>query len=178
MKSICIVGLGNPPPCQQDSNHNIGFITADLIRNQLELLDYKNKFGGLFSLNYIEGVNIILFKPMSFMNNSGESLRQLVNFYKIPSQCIVVIHDDIDLSISTIKIKKGGGSGGHNGIRSIDKHIGNDYWRIRIGVGRPKNKEDVSNYVLSKTTLQKENLQHIPLKIKNFIRTGEFHSNQ
>lgn len=144
-----IAGLGNVGDKYKLNRHNIGFMIIDTIFDQSYFSDFFQKFNGLISEGKIDNEKVILCKPSTYMNRSGYCLQPLAQFYKIPKDNIFVIHDDIDLLEGNIRIKKGGGSGGHNGIKSIDQQIGNDYWRIRIGVGYPFSKDQVSDYVLS-----------------------------
>lgn len=149
---LCIIGLGNPGQEYFKTRHNIGFSTLDLIVQRFSLPDFKinKKFRAEISVGEIGGRKIILCKPQTYMNLSGEAAILLRQYYKIPNDNVLVFHDDLDLESGVIKIKKGGGSGGNNGLKSLDQHLGNDYWRIRIGIGRPEFKGDVSNYVLGK----------------------------
>ena len=146
-----VVGLGNPGAEYAATRHNVGFMAADEIHRRYNFSPFKAKFNGLIAEGNIEGEKVYLLKPQTFMNLSGNSVVQAANFYKILPQNIVVIHDDMDLPTDKIKAKLGGGSGGHNGIKSIDSHITPNYNRIRIGVGHPagKNEESVVNHVLS-----------------------------
>ena len=140
-----IVGLGNPGPKYKNNRHNIGFMVVDYLINHLNPLPINKKEfkGELFKIK-----DILLLKPTTYMNLSGESVKAVKNFYKIKNCNIIVIHDDLDLPFGAIRFKKGGSSGGHNGLKSIDSMIGNDYIRIRIGIGRPKEKHEVIRFVL------------------------------
>jgi len=140
-----IVGLGNIGREYENTRHNIGFIAVDKIIFNLNYFSINKKEfkGSLFKVN-----NFLFLKPSTYMNLSGESVIAVKHFYKIDNNDIIVIHDDLDLKLGALKFKKGGSSGGHNGLKSIDKHIGNDYYRIRIGIGRPEKKSEVLNYVL------------------------------
>lgn len=141
-----IVGLGNPGTKYEKSRHNIGFMVVDEIINNLSLsLITKKEFKGLL----YKDKNLLLLKPTTFMNLSGLSVAAVKNFFKIENDKIVVIHDDIDLCFGAIRFKKDGGNGGHNGLKSIDEHIKNDYIRVRIGIGKPKDKSQIASYVLS-----------------------------
>ena len=146
MKNLkLVVGLGNPGEKYKLNRHNIGFLAIDYLINEFETFEISSKFKGiLFKCN-----NFLFLKPTTFMNLSGESVVLVKNFYKIANGNIIVIHDDLDLKLGALKFKRGGSSGGHNGLKSIDKYIGNDYYRIRIGIGRPERKEEVIDYVLS-----------------------------
>ncbi len=141
-----IVGLGNPGSKYKNNRHNIGFMVIDKLIDDLKPTPInKSSFKGeLYKFQ-----NLLFLKPLTFMNLSGESVAAVKNFYKIKNSHIVVIHDDLDLPFGAIRFKIGGSSGGHNGIKSIDSKIKNDYIRVRIGIGRPKDKRDVVSYVLS-----------------------------
>ena len=139
-----IVGLGNIGDKYKLNRHNVGFLAVDYLLDEFSASKISFSKGDLFKAQ-----DFLFLKPSTFMNNSGESVVLVKNFYKIDNENIIVIHDDIDLKLGALKFKRGGSSGGHNGLKSIDKHIGNDYYRIRIGVGRPEKKEEVVNYVLS-----------------------------
>lgn len=145
-----VVGLGNPGLNYAYTRHSVGFMCVDHLSYALGFPEFKEKFDSLYTDKIIESTDkIFIQKPQTFMNLSGRAVAQIVSFYKIPSQNVFVIHDDLDINPLKIKIKFGGSSGGHNGIRDIDKAIGNEYWRIRIGIGRPPIKTEVANYVLS-----------------------------
>ena len=147
--TLCFIGLGNPGTVYKDTRHNIGFAIIDALVNRLQLQKFHTKFSGkILHAHYLEK-KIILFKPELFMNNSGEAVRKLVLFYKLALQDIMVIHDDLEIAAQRVRIKCGGGSGGHNGIKSITNSIGSDYWRFRIGIGRPLY-DDVAEYVLKR----------------------------
>lgn len=157
-----VVGLGNPGAEYAATRHNVGFMAADEIHSRYNFSPFRSKFSGLIAEGQIEGEKVYLLKPQTFMNLSGNSVVQAANFYKILPENIVVIHDDMDLPTEKIKAKRGGGSGGHNGIKSIDSCITPDYNRIRIGVGHPLNKseENVVNHVLSAfSKTDKENIE-------------------
>ena len=162
-----IVGLGNPGKEYEKNRHNIGFLAVDYLIDEFNASKISSKFKGEL---YKNG-NYLFLKPLTFMNLSGESVRGVKDFYKIDNDDIIVIHDDIDLNIGALKFKKGGSSGGHNGLKSIDKHIGNDYWRVRIGVGRPERKEEVVNYVLS--NFSNEELSCIEKNFENIKKAIE-----
>ena len=144
-----IVGLGNAEPKHTWNRHNVGFMIVDGIAQCFNLASYRNQFAGLTTHGDINGERVIILKPTTFMNESGRSVGQAQRFFKLSLEQIVVVHDDIDLEPGKIRVKKGGGPGGHNGLKSIDSHIGLNYRRIRIGVGRPSDKQMVSNFVLS-----------------------------
>ena len=146
-----VVGLGNPGAEYAATRHNVGFMAADEIHRRYNFLPWRAKFDGLIAEGEIGGEKVYLLKPQTYMNLSGNSVVKAAHFYKILPQNIVVIHDDMDLPCNKLKAKIGGGSGGHNGIKSIDAAISPNYNRIRLGVGHPQNKseENVVNHVLS-----------------------------
>ena len=157
-----VVGLGNPGAEYVATRHNVGFMAADEIHHRYNFSPFKSKFSGLIAEGNIAGEKVYLLKPQTFMNLSGNSVVQAANFYKILPQNIIVIHDDMDLPTNKIKAKLGGGSGGHNGIKSIDACITPKYNRVRIGVGHPTDKsgENVINHVLSGfSKADKENIE-------------------
>ena len=145
-----VVGLGNPDKEYQATRHNVGFMAADKIFRRHGFSDFKKKAQGLVAQGEIAGEKVLLVKPMTYMNLSGNCVAELVNFYKLQPKNIIVIHDEMDLSVGQIKVKNGGGAAGHNGLKSIDSQIGNTYNRIRIGISRPQQKEQVIDWVLSK----------------------------
>lgn len=145
---ILLVGLGNPGLEYEFNRHNVGFRVIDSIAEKFDVSFKKmTQFAKVGSFSFGE-LKFIIAKPLTFMNLSGRAVRFLIDFYKIPISNLFVFHDDIDLTFGRIKIKNGGGNGGHNGLKSIDSLIGTNYWRIRIGVGRPEHKSEVSSYVL------------------------------
>ena len=143
-----IVGLGNPGSRYARNRHNIGFMTAAAIARRYGFAPFRSRFKGELAEGIIAGEKRLLLCPQTFMNASGEAVLAAMSFYKIPPGDIVVIHDEIDLRPGKVRVKRGGGAAGHNGLRSIDALIGTDYWRIRIGVGHPGVKELVQPYVL------------------------------
>ncbi len=146
---MLIVGLGNPGKEYLTTRHNIGFLAVDSIAQASSLtFSNNNKFRSLVATGEITGHKVILAKPTTFMNLSGEAVQLICHYYKIPITNVIVIHDDIDLELGQVKIKSGGGHAGHNGLKSIDHCCSKDYWRVRIGVGRPKTEHEVSHYVL------------------------------
>ncbi len=155
---LLLVGLGNPTKEYMHNRHNVGYMIIDQLVAAYDFSPYKNKFSGKFTSGFIATHKIILFKPATYMNNSGICLRDLVNFYQIKLEDIIVFHDDLDLPVAKIKLKKAGGSAGHNGIKSIDQHLGNQYWRLRIGIARPIYKEQVASYVLSDFNAQEKEI--------------------
>ena len=142
------VGLGNPTPDSENNRHNIGFKIIDAINRKFGLSKQKPKFKGLLTTGNINEKKIYAIKPLTFMNNSGICIRELIEYFKIDAQNVIVFHDDLDIDFGKIKTKFGGSSAGHNGIESIDKFIGKDYSRVRIGISKPKTKIAVTDYVL------------------------------
>ena len=145
---LLFVGLGNPTPDSTDNRHNIGFKMIDAINQKFSLSKQKPKFKGLLTTGNINGKKVYAIKPLTFMNNSGICIRELIEYFKIDAEDIIVFHDDLDIDFGKIKAKFGGSSAGHNGIESIDKFIGKDYSRVRVGIGHPKEKKRVNNHVL------------------------------
>ena len=145
---ILFVGLGNPTPDSENNRHNVGFKIIDCINKKFNLSKQKPKFKGLLTTGNIANKKVYAIKPLTFMNNSGICIRELIEYFKIDAQDVIVFHDDLDVEFGKIKTKFGGSSAGHNGVASIDKFIGKDYSRVRIGIGKPKNSMEVSDYVL------------------------------
>ena len=145
---LLFVGLGNPTQDSENNRHNVGFKIIDSINKKFGLSKQKPKFKGLLTTGNIGNQKIYAIKPLTFMNNSGICIRELIEYFKIDAEDVIVFHDDLDVEFGKIKAKFGGSSAGHNGIASIDKFIGKDYSRVRIGIGKPKNGIEVSDYVL------------------------------
>ncbi len=143
-----IVGLGNPGKKYQNNRHNIGAMALEAIARQHGFPPFKQKFKGLFCDGTIEGNRVGLLFPQTYMNKSGDSVRAAVQFYKLSPSDVSVIYDELDLNPGKVRIKTGGGHGGHNGLRSIDPQIGKDYQRVRLGIGHPGSKERVTSHVL------------------------------
>ncbi len=143
------VGLGNPGENYSKNRHNIGFMAIDAIVNRHGRSSWKKKFQGLATEVTLNGEKLIFLKPSTFMNLSGQSVSEASRFYKLQSSEIFVFHDELDLPFMRIKTKTGGGHAGHNGLRSIQQHLGPDYFRVRIGVGHPGEKAKVASYVLN-----------------------------
>ncbi len=173
-----VVGLGNPGKDYVNTRHNIGFMAADEIHSRYKFSSFKNKFDALAAEGQISSEKVLLLKPQTFMNLSGNAVVKAALFYKVLPENIIVIHDDIDLSIGQLKAKRGGGTGGHNGLKSIDSHITPDYNRIRIGVGHPASKgSEVADYVLgpfSKTEEEiiKKEIALMPEAVEILIKNG------
>lgn len=165
-KPVLIVGLGNPGTEYSGTRHNVGFMAVDSLAPSDSV--WKKEKNALTSRVEIDGYKVIFVKPQTFMNNSGDAVGPLMAFYKIPLENIVVIHDDMDLKLGTIREKVGGSSAGHNGIKSIDNAIGKEYRRIRIGIGHPRDFEspiDPVDWVLGK--FDAEQLKQIKSAIKS-----------
>jgi PTH1 family peptidyl-tRNA hydrolase len=154
-----IVGLGNPGPEHQVTRHNVGFWFVDLLarRHGAEFRDYR-KYSGETARITIEGQELILLKPTTYMNRSGLSVRQISDFYKIVPDDILVAHDELDLPAGSVRLKHGGGHGGHNGLRDTIAHVGENFWRLRLGIGHPGNKADVIDYVLTRAPRVEEDV--------------------
>lgn len=144
-----LVGLGNPGDKYSDNRHNIGFMAVDAIAREYNFPPFKAKYNGLLSEGRIGDDKVAILKPETFMNDSGKSVGAAARFYKIPPNHIMVFHDELDLTPAKIRVKIGGGNAGHNGLRSIDAHLGTpDYGRVRLGIGHPGDKDRVHGYVL------------------------------
>lgn len=146
---LLFVGLGNPGARYAGHRHNIGFMAIDRMAHAHAIGPFRSRFGGLFAEGTIGGERAILLKPSTFMNDSGRSVGEAARFHKIDPGHIVVFHDELDLAPGKLRVKTGGGNAGHNGLRSITAHLGNDYRRIRLGIGHPGDKSLVHYYVLS-----------------------------
>ena len=145
---LLFVGLGNPTPDSENNRHNVGFKIIDSINKKFSLSKQKPKFKGLLTTGKVGEEKVYAIKPLTFMNNSGICIREVIEYFKIDAEDVMVFHDDLDIDFGKIKAKFGGSSAGHNGIESIDKFIGKDYSRIRIGIGKPTENVEVSDYVL------------------------------
>ena len=155
-----IVGLGNPTKQYEGTRHNVGFETIDRIaaENQIRVEEKKHK--ALYGSGYIEGEKVILAKPQTFMNLSGESVRAIMDFYKCTVEDLIVVYDDIDLDVGKLRIRQKGSAGGHNGMKNIIQHVGSqEFVRIRVGVGKKPDHMDLADYVLSR--FGKEDLANI-----------------
>jgi peptidyl-tRNA hydrolase, PTH1 family len=149
MSMLLIVGLGNPGSGYTGNRHNIGFMAVDAIAKRHGIGPWRRRFQGVSAEGPLSGERVLLLLPGTYMNESGRAVAEAANFYKLGLPDIVVFHDEIDLAPGKVRVKTGGGSAGHNGLRSISSHIGNDYRRVRIGVGHPGVKELVQAYVLN-----------------------------
>lgn len=155
-----IAALGNPGERYLKTRHNAGFLFLDHLIDFFSLPDYQPKFKGAFTEGSIEGHKLYFLKPLTFMNSSGQSIAAIAQFFKILPEEILIIQDELEVEFGKIRLKQGGSSGGHNGIKSIEQTIGSsNFGRLRIGIGRPLHKEDVSNYVLN--NFDKEELEDL-----------------
>ena len=154
-----IIGLGNPGKQYETTRHNVGFKAIDLLAEQLSAPAPQTKFNGLFSTVHVGTEKVMLVKPLTFMNLSGECVRPLMDYYDVSDEDIVVIYDDLDLTPGKLRLRAKGGAGGHNGMKSLIAHIGTDEFnRIRIGVGRPDGRMGVADYVLSSFSKEEQPL--------------------
>lgn len=148
-----IVGLGNPEKEYANTRHNMGFDTINKLAEKNNIEVNKNKFDGLYGTGIIQGKKVVLLKPQTYMNLSGESVRKIIDFYNINSEEIIIIYDDIDTEKGNIRIRKKGGPGSHNGMKSVVENLQTtDFKRIRVGIGQPEYKNDMINYVIGKIT--------------------------
>ena len=144
-----VVGLGNPGEKYARNRHNIGFMAADEIVRRHSFSAYRTKFQGELAEGMIGTEKVLVLKPMTYMNESGRSVQEAVAFYKLTPEDIVVLHDELDLAPGKLRVKRGGGHAGHNGLRSIHAHVGEGYARVRLGIGHPGHKDQVTGHVLN-----------------------------
>jgi len=150
---LLLVGLGNPGPKYANNRHNIGFMAIDAVARRHGISAFLNRFQGELAGGRIGSHDLFVLKPMTFMNESGRSVAEVAHFYKVPAHDIVVFYDELDLAAGKLRVKRGGGAAGHNGIRSIDRCLGSpDYRRVRLGIGHPGEKRRVTGHVLSNFT--------------------------
>ncbi len=143
------VGLGNPEPAMARQRHNIGFMAVDTIAIRHGFSPWRQRFRGLIAEGSLGGEKILALKPQTYMNDSGDSVQAAAAFFKLPAEAITAFHDELDLAPGKLRVKRGGGAAGHNGLRSMDRMLGSpDYWRVRLGIGHPGAKERVLGYVL------------------------------
>jgi peptidyl-tRNA hydrolase, PTH1 family len=145
---MLVVGLGNPGPDYRGHRHNIGFMAVEEIARTYRFSPWRKRFQGQTADGTVDGVKLLALQPLTYMNLSGQSVGAAAQFFKYKPEQVIVIHDELDLPPGRLRVKKGGGAGGHNGLKSIDAHLGKDYWRVRLGIGHPGDKNMVSNYVL------------------------------
>ncbi len=146
---LLLVGLGNPGPKYERNRHNLGFLAVDEIVRRHSFSPFKARFQSLVAEGNLGGEKVLAMKPTTFMNESGRAVGEAMRYYKLDPDDVVIIHDELDLAAGKVRAKQGGGHAGHNGLRSIDAHIGKDYHRLRVGVGHPGDKERVHGHVLS-----------------------------
>jgi peptidyl-tRNA hydrolase, PTH1 family len=168
---LLLVGLGNPTPNSENNRHNIGFKMIDTINQKFGLSKQKPKFKGLLTTGNIKDKKVYAIKPLTFMNNSGICIRELIEYFKIDAEDVIVFHDDLDIEFGRVKAKFSGSDAGHNGIASIDKFIGKEYSRVRIGIGKPKTKIDIADYVLK--DFDEEEITEIEKISKNIVDSIE-----
>lgn len=167
-----IVGLGNPESEYANTRHNMGFNTINEIAKKNNITVTKNKFKGLYETGIIEGKKVILLKPQTYMNLSGESIKEIVDFYNIKPEEIIVIYDDIDIEKGKIKIRKKGGPGSHNGMKSVIQELNStEFGRIRVGIGKPQFKNDMINYVIG--SIPKEEQEILQQGVKKAVEAIE-----
>ena len=177
---LIFAGLGNPGKKYANNRHNLGFMVIDNIAKTYGFPNWQSKSNALICKGKVNNHDIVLVKPQTFMNSSGQPIANIAKFFKIPVHDIFVFHDEVEIDPGKIKIKQGGGHAGHNGLKNIDKHCGNDYWRIRLGVGRHHTDCSLYDYVLADFTAQEldtwantlvtdasNNAEHIASRDKN-----------
>ena len=166
---LLLVGLGNPNPNNTNNRHNVGFVVIDQINKKFKLSKQKPKFKGLLTTGTIEEQKVYAIKPLTFMNSSGVCIKELVQYFKINVKDVFVFHDDMDIDLGKVKVKFGGNSAGHNGIDSIDKNIGKNYSRVRIGIGRPIKNSEGADHVLENFSIdEKDGVEEVT---KNIIES-------
>ena len=169
---LLLVGLGNPNPNNSNNRHNVGFLIIDSINNKFKLSKQKPKFKGLLTTGRIEEQKVYAIKPLTFMNNSGICIKELIEYFKIDAKNVFVFHDDMDIDIGKVKVKFGGSDAGHNWIESIDKNIGKSYSRIRVGIGRPKKNSTGADHVLDNfSSEEKQSIENVTNNITESIST-------
>lgn len=146
---LLVVGLGNPGAKYAYNRHNIGFLAVDDIVHRHNFSPWRERFSALMAEGRLGAEKAIVLKPMTFMNRSGQAVGEAMRFFKLSPADVIVIHDELDIPPGRVKVKRGGGSGGHNGLKDIDAHIGRDYLRLRLGIGHPGHRDKVTGYVLS-----------------------------
>ena len=166
---LLLVGLGNPNPNNTNNRHNVGFFVIDQINKKFKLSKQKPKFKGLLTTGEIGEQKVYAIKPLTFMNSSGVCVKELIEYFKINVKDVFVFHDDMDIDLGKVKVKFGGNSAGHNGIDSIDKNIGKNYSRVRIGIGRPIKNSEGADHVLENFSIdEKDGVEGV---IKNIIES-------
>lgn len=171
MSPFLIAGLGNPGQEHRENRHNVGFMVVDRLAKTEGISITRTKNRAFFGKGEIKDQSVILVKPQTYMNRSGEAISQLVRFFKISTSNVLVVYDDLDLPLGSIRLRQKGGSGGHNGMKSIIRHLGNDFPRLRLGIGRPPGKMDPAAYVLQ--DFSKQELMMIDELIDDAVATIE-----
>ncbi len=144
------VGLGNPKPAMLRQRHNVGFMALDAIASRHGFSPWRQRFKGVIAEGSLGAERVLALKPLTYMNDSGDAVQPAAAFFKLPPEAITVFHDDLDLAPGKVRVKRGGGAAGHNGLRSIDRRLGGqDYWRVRLGIGHPGQKDRVLGHVLA-----------------------------
>ena len=166
---LLFVGLGNPNPNNSNNRHNVGFLVIDEMNKKFKLSKQKPKFKGLLTTGNINEQKVYAIKPLTFMNSSGICVKELIEYFKIDVKNVFVFHDDMDIDLGKVKVKFGGSSAGHNGIESIDKNIGKNYSRIRIGIGRPEKNSTGSDHVLN--NFSNEEMNNVKNVTKNIMES-------
>ena len=167
-----IVGLGNPGKEYDKTRHNIGFDIIDMLAEDLKVGSFREKFQGLIGEGQIDGEKVFLLKPMTYMNLSGNSIKEVINFYKLnPEEDLIVVYDDMDLEPGQMKIKLKGSAGGHNGIKSIISHLGENFFRIKCGIGKAKRREETVNFVLG--GFSKEEMKEIEPLMDHAVKASK-----
>ena len=166
---LLLVGLGNPNPNNTNNRHNVGFLVIDAINKKFQLSKQKPKFKGLLTTGQIDEQKVYAIKPLTFMNSSGICIKELIDYFKIESKDVFVFHDDMDIDSGKVKVKFGGSNAGHNGIESIDKNIGKNYTRIRIGIGHSKINSTGADHVLD--NFSQDEKQSVEEVTKNIIES-------
>jgi len=163
---LLLVGLGNPNPNNTNNRHNVGFLVIDQINKKFKLSKQKPKFKGLLTTGEIGEQKVYAIKPLTFMNSSGVCVKELIEYFKINVKDVFVFHDDMDIDLGKVKVKFGGNSAGHNGIDSIDKNIGKNYSRVRIGIGRPIKNSEGADHVLENFSIdEKDGVEEVTKNI-------------
>jgi len=169
---LLFVGLGNPNPNNLNNRHNVGFLVIDEMNKKFKLSKQKPKFKGLLTTGNINEQKVYAIKPLTFMNSSGICIKELIEYFKIDVKNVFVFHDDMDIDLGKVKVKFGGSSAGHNGIESIDKNIGKNYSRIRIGIGRPQENSTGADHVLNNFSNEEmNNVQNVTKNIMESLST-------
>ena len=170
-----IAGLGNPGAAYARNRHNIGFMAVDAIHRVHTFAPFRARFQGAAAEGMIGGSRVLLLKPFTYMNESGRAVQEATRFYKIAGENVIVLHDELDLAAGKLRVKQGGGTAGHNGLRSISAHLGSDYKRLRLGIGHPGDKALVHGYVLSDFAANERSrvealCQAIAVNVNNLLR--------